>query len=40
MALKDKKRDENIQRIKEIREIAKKYNVSQVLSSSRKPKDP
>lgn len=40
MALKDKKRDENIQRIKEIREIAKKYNISQILSSSRKPKDP
>lgn len=40
MGLKEKKRNENIQRIKEIRTIAKKYNVSQILAASRKSKDP
>ena len=33
-------RKENRQRIKEIYEVAKKYNVSELISESRKPKDP
>ena len=37
---RDKKREENIQRVKEIRAVAKKYNLGQLISESRKPKDP
>ena len=33
-------RKESRQRIKEIYEVAKKYNVSELISESRKPKDP
>ena len=33
-------RDENLKRIKEIRDVAKKYNVGNLISESRKPKDP
>ena len=33
-------RKESRQRIKEIYSVAKKYNVSELISESRKPKDP
>ena len=38
MAIRGK--DENLKRIKEIRDVAKKYNVGNLISESRKPKDP